>query len=313
MRVKKKIAFPLVRDLLTFHAGTPPYFNNIHFSNASGFQMSVPSNPFALVPPTLNHIAWDDLSNNVGIRRIGLEKYVYGPNQIPRGDNTKPDVLRLVNISKQYEVTSPACPILMNMRIDIDFDSDNDSSVVFGFTSAHTYCSYVTVHPTNNNGIHIEVFRLLVDLWKVELATRPDGGQLWDYFMRAQTLPPQYQDMIRAACDRPITVILINLTDLYQDPISTMNIVAGEYFITNYTAQTPLSQNSILSISSLLGLLGTANPRDPRRMTPIISITKVRIQYAAPQPLPQGTKRPRSRSLEGGSAQRCIRRVPKKK
>jgi hypothetical protein len=152
-----------------------------------------------------------------------------------------------------------------------------------------------------------------LNLWKIELETRLDGADLWQDYHRAETLPNNWGRMIRDACEAVITVININVTDLYQDPISTMNIVPGEYFITNYAPPPAnLGTNSILSRRSLLGLLLNPPvggvPLDPRKMVPIVTITKVLIQYNAAviNPLPpvgqSGLKRPRDDGGGGGSA-----------
>jgi hypothetical protein len=123
-----------------------------------------------------------------------------------------------------------------------------------------------------------------LNLWKIELENRPDGSDLWEDYHRAQNLPLIWARMIRDACEAAITVITINIADLYQDPISTMNIVPGDYYITNYAPPpAALGTNSILSRRSLLLLLLSVPAGgvhlDPRKMVPIISILKIRIQY----------------------------------
>lgn len=291
----------LVYDISAF--ANPAYANNIYFNNPPGglsiVEMSVPQ-----MGRVMTTCRYED-ANQVGMRRVGMRIRYGGPNGIPHNAITDTDVFRLLSVYDAYLISTALDD---KVRIEITVDQ---GSLIFDFIAGGFSSTFVSSFVNGGIGIDLETYRFFEDLWKIELALQADGALLWDYYLRAQTLPAHYQAMIRAACDQPITFIPINLTDLYQDPISLTNIVEGEYYITNYTGPgTPLGQYPILSIASLIGILGSANPRDPRRMVPIISITKVRIVYIVSIPEPRGLKRPRSRSLEGGQSPR--RRNPTK-
>jgi hypothetical protein len=281
------MAFPLVRDLRTRFSYLDADGNDIYETMVftGRFEIALPG---GFAP---NIFTWRDPL--AGIRQTTYSRLLYTPDRFRHSAITDPDVFRLVRICDRYEITSPGSPRQVTLEI---FPDGNTGDIEIIFRSDEMFLNYISNFTRS-------AFRMFVDLWKVELANWRHGDELWSYFVRAQTLPNQYQAMIRAACDVPITRITIKLTDLYQDPISTMNIIADEYFITNYNAAVPLGQNSILSIPSLIGLLGTQNPRDPRRMVPITSVTKVEIQYEVIAPV-QGVKRPRSRSLGGGRSHR---------
>lgn len=292
----------LVYDISAF--ANPAYANNIYFSNPPGglsiVEMSVPQ--MGNVMPVCQYAD----ANQVGMQRVGMRIRYGGLTGIPHNAITDTDVFRLLSVYDAYLISTA-----LGDKVRIEITVVNQADVIFDFIAGGFSSNYGV---RNNGGIDLETYRFFEDLWKIELALQVNGAEIWDYYLRAQTLPAQYQAMIRAACDQPITIIPINLTDLYQDPISTLNIVEGEYYITNYTGPgTPLGQYPILSMGSLIGLLGSANPRDPRRMVPITSITKVRIVYIVSMPEPRGLKRPRSRSLEGGRSPRRRNRAPRRK
>jgi len=249
------------------------------------------------------------------------------------------DWFRLIRIGKLYSFRH---------------SSDEDyGSTLLSISSTLLGNLYIHLNAPKNNTFEIirDYFEFgestsdfFLNLWKIELETLDDEGRLlWDDYHRSANLAINYGIMIRDACDRPITVINMNLTDLNQEAISMEIIGEGEYFITNYDPPPAnLSTNSIFTRTNLIRYLlsvpvGGEVHRDLKKRNPIVSITKVRIQYSknvntlpaldqvltvdslkrqsegGGAPEFQAAKRARAYSLGGGKSKKRKRRKSKSK
>ena len=194
------------------------------------------------------------------------------------------DWFRLIRIGKLYSLRCSS---------DETFYEDHSSTYLSIYSTAGNL--HIDIDAPKNS---FEIIRdyvefgestsdFFLNLWKIELETLDDEGRrLWDDYHRSANLAINYGIMIRDACDRPITVINMNLTDLNQEAISMERIGEGEYFITNYDPPPAnLSTNSIFTRTNLISYLlsvpvGGDVHRDLKKRNPIVSITKVRIQYS---------------------------------